>query len=408
MAASASGYVSYLAPLGQYNGGYGNYVVVNHGAGWTSLYAHLRGYAVSQNQAVTRGDIVGFVGSTGNSTGNHLHFEQRRNGSPQPVRYSGGSVIAGRQYQSDNCANSTPPPHDDDSGDDGGSSQLAQTIGERATATGDFDGDGFDDLAIGSPGENSGVADSGFVHLIYGSATGLNARVGGLRQGSGLGGADEAGDYLGSALATGDFDGDGFADLAIGSPGENSGVADSGFVHLIFGSATGLNARPGGLRQGSGLGGADEAGDYLGSALATGDFDGDGFADLAIGTPGENSGVADSGFVHLIFGSATGLNARSGGLRQGSGLGNADEAGDYLGAALASGDFDRDGFADLAIGSPGENSGVADGGFVHAIFGSVTGLNVSRTTGFRQGNGLGGADEAGDYLGGGFPGERFW
>lgn len=62
-----------------YNSSYGNYVVVNHGSGITTLYAHMSSRAVSVGQVVSQGEVLGYVGSTGSSTGNHLHYEIRVN-----------------------------------------------------------------------------------------------------------------------------------------------------------------------------------------------------------------------------------------------------------------------------------------------------------------------------------------
>ena len=64
------------------SGGYGNLIVIKHRLGWESWYAHLSGIAVSVGQAVSGGNTIGYVGSTGRSTGPHLHFETRYFGTP--------------------------------------------------------------------------------------------------------------------------------------------------------------------------------------------------------------------------------------------------------------------------------------------------------------------------------------
>ena len=82
--AAASGTVT----MSSYYGGYGNCVMVSHGNGVETLYGHCSSLAVSAGQYVEQGQIVGYVGSTGNSTGSHLHFEVRVNGVAQnPQNY---------------------------------------------------------------------------------------------------------------------------------------------------------------------------------------------------------------------------------------------------------------------------------------------------------------------------------
>jgi len=68
--------------------GYGNVVYISHGYGYSTRYGHLSGYAVRPGQRVQRGDILGYVGSTGRSTGPHLHYEVRLNNNPvNPLEY---------------------------------------------------------------------------------------------------------------------------------------------------------------------------------------------------------------------------------------------------------------------------------------------------------------------------------
>lgn len=69
-------------------GGYGNYVVIDHGFSYETLYAHLSKFEVKRGQKVKRGQVIGYVGNTGKSTAPHLHYEVRRNGRPvNPVHY---------------------------------------------------------------------------------------------------------------------------------------------------------------------------------------------------------------------------------------------------------------------------------------------------------------------------------
>ncbi len=87
LSAIASGTVS----IAEYSSSYGNYVVIYHSDGTTSLYAHMSSMAVSAGDSVSQGQTIGYVGSTGNSTGPHLHFEIRVNGScVDPLPYFSG------------------------------------------------------------------------------------------------------------------------------------------------------------------------------------------------------------------------------------------------------------------------------------------------------------------------------
>jgi murein DD-endopeptidase MepM/ murein hydrolase activator NlpD len=84
IAAAAAGKVIYCG----WESGYGNLVVIDHGNNLATAYAHQSRIAVSCGQEVSRGEVIGYVGSTGHSTGPHLHFEVRINGSTvDPLGY---------------------------------------------------------------------------------------------------------------------------------------------------------------------------------------------------------------------------------------------------------------------------------------------------------------------------------
>ncbi|WDZ84915.1 M23 family metallopeptidase [Micromonospora cathayae] len=89
--ASAPGTVDVVANLGDTS--YGRYVRINHGGGYTTYYAHLSGFNVSVGDSVGYGTTIGYVGNSGGSSGSHLHYEQRLNGSDIKVRFSGNLAL---------------------------------------------------------------------------------------------------------------------------------------------------------------------------------------------------------------------------------------------------------------------------------------------------------------------------
>jgi len=101
--ASAAGTVDVVTNLGDTS--YGRYVRINHGGGYTTYYAHLSAFNVSVGQSVGYGSVIGYVGTSGGSTGPHLHYEQRLNGSAVQVRFNGTLALywGTKTYTSDNA-----------------------------------------------------------------------------------------------------------------------------------------------------------------------------------------------------------------------------------------------------------------------------------------------------------------
>jgi hypothetical protein len=266
-----------------------------------------------------------------------------------------------------------------------GSSEAGDRFGS-SLAAGDFNGDGRDDLAVGVPFESIGsTLAAGAVNLLYGSRNGLTATGNQLwhQNSSGVRYAAEAYDYFGSSLAAGDFNGDGKDDLAIGVPYEDVGsIANAGAVNVLHGSAAGLTATGDQIwhQDVSGVEFGAEAGDLFGSRLAVGDFDNDGFDDLAIGVSSEDIGsIVDAGAVNVLYGSAAGLTATGDQIwhQNSSGVQGVAEQLDYFGSSLTAGDFNNDGFDDLAIGVSGEDIGsIANAGATNILFGSASGLTA--------------------------------
>jgi hypothetical protein len=291
----------------------------------------------------------------------------------------------------------------------GGVAEVGDEFGFALTG-GDFNNDSFDDLAIGVPFEDVGtVVDAGGINVLYGSAANLTTTGNQqwLQGSGGVAGVAEESDFFGSALAAGDFNNDTFADLAISAPFEDVGsVLDAGAINVLYGSAARLTATGNQqFFQGSGgVIGVAEDGDTFGFALAAGDFNNNGFADLAIGAISEDIGaISDAGAVNVLYGSASRLTAAGDQqFFQGSGglVGTAEE-GDFVGAALSTGDYDNDSFADLAIGAPFEDIGtLLDAGAINVIYGSAGTLTTTGAQQFFQGSGgVAGTREEGDAFG---------
>jgi hypothetical protein len=278
-----------------------------------------------------------------------------------------------------------------------------------ALAAGDFNGDGFDDLAVGVPGEDiMGIISAGAVNVIYGSSIGLSSSGNQIWHQDSLDILDAAElfDAFGSALAAGDFNGDGFDDLAVGVPDEDIGeIVDAGVVNVLYGSAAGLSSTDNQIWHQDSLDILDTAElfDAFGSALAAGDFNGDGFDDLAVGVPDEDIGDIDAGAVNVLYGSAAGLSSTDNQIWHQDSLDTLGAADlfDAFGSALTAGDFNGDGFNDLAVGVPFENTGdIVIAGAVNVLYGSAAGLSSTDNEFWNQNSSdIRNTAEEGDVLG---------
>ncbi len=219
------------------------------------------------------------------------------------------------------------------------------TVGEEIAAAGDMNGDGYDDLAVGS---QESEEDLGLTLLFYGSAEGLPAE-----QDRTLSGVSPAGAFGGALSGAGDMNGDGYADLLVGARKANG----AGEVHLFLGGVEG----PGGESDARLADGSE--GLNFGAAVAgLGDLDGDGLGELAVGAPG---GTEDLGSTFVYLGSADGAPTLA------STLSGPSEFSAY-GAALAGpGDIDADGHADLLVGAYFHQRGR---GALHTLWGAPGGL----------------------------------
>jgi len=278
-----------------------------------------------------------------------------------------------------------------------------------AMAAGDFNGDGHDDLAVGSPVNFASPDMRGGIGVLYGAPAGLSAAGSAFitQASSGVVGAAEPGDGFGAALAAGDFNGDGKCDLAVGAPDQSVGsVDDAGTVTVLLGGTSGITGT--GSQQwskaSSGVPGTATEGDEFGTALAAGKITSSAHADLVVGTPYANVGsVSEAGTVTLIKGASTGLTGSGSAYydQNSAGVPGTAEKYDYFGQSVAVGDFNGDGHGDVAVGVPGEDIGSkSNAGEVNVLNGNSSGLTAPGAQGWYQDSpGISGGSEAHDNFG---------
>jgi hypothetical protein len=262
----------------------------------------------------------------------------------------------------------------------------AQTgaVFSRGLAIGDVNGDGFADVAAGAWNYDVGsFTDAGAANVIYGSASGLTA-AGNQFLTEGANTATNA--WFGKPITAGDFNGDGFIDMAVSAHQHTVGTATAaGELDVFLGSAAGVATTPDQTwTEDNTCGDGAEQGDHFARTSAVADFNGDGFADLAIGISEEDVGsIVDAGATDVIFGSAAGLTAAGceSWTQDSPGVKDQAETGDESGWFVLGADFNGDGAADLADGAAYEDVGsITDAGAVNVLYGAVgVGLTTTNT-----------------------------
>jgi FG-GAP repeat protein len=209
----------------------------------------------------------------------------------------------------------------------------------------DFNGDGYDDVAVGAP---QGML-AGYVNVYFGSATGVDTTADGTLLGA------TNGDQFGAAVAgAGDFNGDGYPDLVVGSPASSGGVGvNAGRADVFFGAAgASFDTTPDWTATGT-------AHAKLGASVAwAGDVNGDGHSDIIVGAPGDGNTVTGQA---LVFFGADGLPDPDA-----DGTLVAAAAGTSFGFSVSGGaDLNNDGFSDVIVGAPNDGAG----GYAYVYFG---------------------------------------
>ncbi len=311
---------------------------------------------------------------------------------------------------------------------------CCNNLGSSIASAGDVNGDGINDIIIGSRFDDVPFVDAGAAYIVYGrnSATGINVDVATMDTSIGitLTSSRIGVNYMGAGVAgIGDLNKDGFDDVAISAPLGDDFRADAGVVYVVYGRSSGGNIDVNTMSTASGfkiLG--EDIGDRLGlagNALALaetfgtnaltslGDINGDGIDDMAIGAWfAEEIGTGvESGVVYVVFGKLglrSNLNVSV--LRNNTTDGfviTGEAIASYLGSVSGIGDVNDDGLNDLLVGSPmADVASKIDAGKAHIIWGKSgsTRANIALNA-LTPANGLTIFGNAiGDYLGSGLGG----
>lgn len=251
---------------------------------------------------------------------------------------------------------------------DGGFALIGEAVsdvaGDAVSSAGDMNGDGYADVIIGAPGATSTRGKS---YIVFGASNPMSSSLAEFANETGgfaLYGED-IGDYAGNSVrGAGDVNGDGYADVIIGTKNYSD---DFGKAYVVFGGPNLTSRSFAEIAAGDGGFGIREEspGGRAGDAVSgAGDINGDGYADLIIGAPGRN----DSGKAYVVFGGAnlesiklSDIAAGNGGFRL-EGESSNDRAGNAVSGA---GDINGDGYADLVMGA----SHAGETGRAYVVFG---------------------------------------
>lgn len=251
--------------------------------------------------------------------------------------------------------------------------------GEFVSGTGDVNGDGYDDILIGTVNNDEAFTNSGKVYLILGRGSGWRTSAQLSISDASFRG-ETASDEIGAAIdICGDVNGDGYDDILIGTSDNDEAGSNTGQSYLIFGKASGWAGNSSVSSSDASFRG-ESTGDESGVALSgVGDVNGDGYDDLMITAWLDDDGGTDAGQVYMILGKSTGWSMDTS-LSSADGSYIGETTGDRIGLGLSrAGDINGDGYDDMLLSSRLIDDPVSNAGKTYLVLGKGSGWALDST-----------------------------
>jgi len=250
------------------------------------------------------------------------------------------------------------------------SAQAGSQLGVSVSDAGDVNGDGYADMIVGADKYSAGSTEEGVAYIYYGSSTGVALNLLTLLQNN------QASSAFGRSVSgAGDVNGDGYADVIVGAPDYDNGFTNKGAAYVFLGTAAGASTAANASLEIDALYNPNIAYAHFGNSVSdAGDVNGDGYADIIIGSTGiDYTGLPEAGAVFVYHGGSSGISSTASEIIEG----NQSNSG-FGSSVSGAGDVNGDGYADVILGAWGYESDIAQANegaaFIH--LGNVNGRDM--------------------------------